>query len=58
MKMQGVYKQNPALGDSESLSKEMDENAGKLDRLKTELNKFEVRGGEWGEGGGGGGGGG
>ena len=42
LKMQDVYKQNPALGDPQSLSKQLEENAQKLDKLRLELKKFEV----------------
>lgn len=42
LKMQDVYKQNQALGDPQSLSKQLEENAQKLDKLRLELQKFEV----------------
>lgn len=41
LKMQDVYKQNQALGDPQSLSKQLEENAQKLDKLRLELQKFE-----------------
>ena len=40
--MQDVYKQNNALGDPGSLAKQLEENGVKLDRLRLELQKFEV----------------
>ena len=42
LKMQDVYRQNPALGDPQTLSKQLDENGQKLDKLRVELQKFEV----------------
>src|SRR6218665_2315634 len=42
LKMQDVYRQNQALGDPQSLSKQLEENAQKLDKLRQELQKFEV----------------
>lgn len=41
LKMQDVYRQNQALGDPQSLSKQLEENAQKLDKLRQELQKFE-----------------
>ena len=43
LKMQDVYRQNQALGDPQTLSKQLEENAQKLDKLRLELQKFEVR---------------
>ena len=42
LKMKDVYEQNPALGDPNSIAKQLDENGQKLDQLKQELQKFEV----------------
>ena len=42
LKMQDVYVQNPALGDPASLTKQLEENAQKLDKLRQEQQKFEV----------------
>ena len=42
LKMRDVYVQNPALGDASSLDKQVDENAQKLDKLRQELQKYEV----------------
>ncbi|ESO02102.1 hypothetical protein HELRODRAFT_186418 [Helobdella robusta] len=41
LKMQDVYKQNTALGDPHTVSKQLEENGQKLDRLRVELQKFE-----------------
>ena len=41
--MKDVYIQNPALGDPNSLEKKIDENGEKLDNLRKELQKFEVK---------------
>ena len=43
LKMRDVYVQNPALGDPSTLDKQLEENAQKLDKLKHEMQKFEVR---------------
>ena len=43
LKMRDVYVQNPALGDASSLDKQLAENAHKLDKLRQELHKYEVR---------------
>ena len=42
LKMRDVYMQNPALGDPSTLDKQLEENAQKLDKLKQEMQKFEV----------------
>ena len=42
LKMQDVYKQNQALGDPQSLSKQLEENAQKLDKQRQLLQKYEV----------------
>lgn len=41
LKLKDVYVQNPALGDPNSIDKQIEENGEKLDSLKKELNKFE-----------------
>ena len=41
--MRDVYVQNSALGDPNSLDKQLEENAQKLDKLNQELQKFEVQ---------------
>ena len=43
MKLRDVYQKTPALGDATSLDKQLEENAQKLDKLKLDLNKYEVR---------------
>ncbi len=43
LKMKDVYQQNPQLGDPSTLEKQLEENAQKLDHLRHELTKFEVR---------------
>lgn len=43
LKMRDVYAQNPSLGDPSTLDKQLEENAQKLDKLKEEIKKFEVR---------------
>lgn len=42
LKLKDVYVQNPALGDPNSIDKQIEENGEKLDSLKKELFKFEV----------------
>ncbi|XP_043476982.1 formin-binding protein 1-like isoform X1 [Leptopilina heterotoma] len=41
MKMKGVYEQNPALGDPTSIQGQLNESSQKLDKLGTELIKFQ-----------------
>lgn len=43
LKMQDVYRKDAKLGDPRSLNKQLEEVAQELDRLKQELNKYEVR---------------
>ena len=42
LKMREVYENNPAMGDPASTSKQLEENAQKLDRLQQETQKYEV----------------
>ncbi|XP_074106534.1 formin-binding protein 1-like Cip4 isoform X2 [Cotesia typhae] len=41
MKMKGVYEQNPALGDPMSIEGQLNQSGNKLDKLGTELTKFQ-----------------
>lgn len=41
MKMKGVYEQNPALGDPMSIEGQLNQSSHKLDKLGTELTKFQ-----------------
>ncbi|XP_048505712.1 formin-binding protein 1-like isoform X2 [Athalia rosae] len=41
MKMKGVYEQNPALGDPMSIEGQLNESSHKLDKLGTEMTKFQ-----------------
>ncbi|XP_029050220.1 formin-binding protein 1-like isoform X1 [Osmia bicornis bicornis] len=41
MKMKGVYEQNPALGDPMSIEGQLNQSSNKLDKLGTELAKFQ-----------------
>ena len=43
LKLKDVYANNPALGDPNMLDKKVEENAQKLDAIRQELHKFEVR---------------
>ena len=43
LKMHGVYEKNPSLGDPHSIVPKLEENAQKLDKLKLELSKYEVK---------------
>ena len=43
MKMKQVYESNPALGDPMSIQGQLTENGHKLDKLRAELKKFQVR---------------
>jgi hypothetical protein len=43
LKMQDVYKQNPQLGNAMTIEKQLEENAQKLDKLRQEVRKYEVR---------------
>lgn len=40
--MKAVYEENPALGDPNSLDKQLAENGDKLDKLRLEQQKFQV----------------
>ncbi len=40
--MRDVYVKNPALGDPNSIDKQLEENGQKLDKLNAELQKYEV----------------
>lgn len=40
--MQDAYQRNPLLGDAQSLEKQLEEGAQKLDQLHSELRKFQV----------------
>ncbi|XP_014667768.1 PREDICTED: formin-binding protein 1-like [Priapulus caudatus] len=40
-KMKAVYEENPALGDPNSLDKQLNENGDKLDKLRLEQQKFQ-----------------
>ena len=42
-KLKDVYLNNPALGDPNMLDKKLEENAQKLEAIRQELHKFEVR---------------
>lgn len=44
-KMKEVYENNPALGDPNSINKKLEQNAGKLNDLQSELRKYQVNGG-------------
>lgn len=41
MKMKQAYEQNPALGDPSSVEGQLTENGHKMDKLQTELKKFQ-----------------
>lgn len=41
LKMQDTYQRNPLLGDAQSLEKQLEEGAQKLDQLHSELRKFQ-----------------
>lgn len=41
MKMKGVYEQNPALGDPMSIEGQLNQSSHKLDKLGSELIKFQ-----------------
>ena len=40
--MQEVYRNNPALGDADSLAAQMKISTGKIDKLQAELSQHEV----------------
>ena len=42
MKMKQVYESNPALGDPMSIQGQLTENGHRLDKLRSELKKFQV----------------
>ncbi|XP_049844461.1 formin-binding protein 1 isoform X11 [Schistocerca gregaria] len=42
MKMKGVYEQNPALGDPMSIEGQLNESGHKLDKLRQELQKYQM----------------
>ena len=42
MKMKQVYESNPALGDPLSIQGQLTENGHRLDKLRSELKKFQV----------------
>lgn len=42
MKMKGVYEQNPALGDPMSIEGQLNSSSHRLDKLKTEIQKFQT----------------
>ena len=42
MKMKGVYEENPALGDPMSIEGQLNESNNKLERLKTEIQKYQM----------------
>ena len=41
MKMKQAYEQNPALGDPQSVEGQLAENGQKMDKLQTEIKKFQ-----------------
>ena len=43
MKMKQVYESNPALGDPLSIQGQLTENGHRLDKLRSELKKFQVK---------------
>ena len=43
MKLHDVYQRDPKLGDTASLSKQLEENAQTVNRLQQEIQKYEVR---------------
>lgn len=43
MKMKVVYEQNSALGDPQSVEGQLTENGLKLDKLRQEMHKYQVR---------------
>lgn len=43
LKLKDVYASNPALGDPNMLDKKVEENAQKLDAIRQELQKYEVK---------------
>ncbi len=42
MKMKGVYEQNPALGDPMSIEGQLHESNHRLDKLKTDIQKYQT----------------
>ena len=42
MKMKQVYESNPALGDPMSIQGQLTENGHRLDKLRSDLKKFQV----------------
>lgn len=42
MKMKGVYEQNPALGDPMSIEGQLNESSQRLDKLKSEIQKYQI----------------
>ena len=43
MKMKQVYEANPALGDPMSIQGQLTDNGHRLDKLRAELKKFQVK---------------
>ena len=43
LKMKDVYTQNSQLGDPMTIEKQLEENAQKLDQLRQEIVKYEVK---------------
>ena len=42
MKMKGVYEENPALGDPMSIEGQLNESNNRLEKFKTEIQKFQA----------------
>ena len=42
-KMIDVYRQNPSLGDPNTIEQQLSENAKELDTLNVDLHKYQVR---------------
>lgn len=42
-KMVDVYRQNPSLGDPNTIEQQLSENAKELDSLNVDLHKYQVR---------------
>ena len=42
-KMVDVYRQNPSLGDPNTIEQQLSENARELDALNEDLHKYQVR---------------